>query len=72
MINLFVPSSLMGSEGAAQLGVVRLAFCWRTKPADGDGHETIALLVLVNVMLSIGAPGVGTTVSKLQKPLVSE
>ena len=47
-------------------------FCCNTKSVEGDGQETIAVLVAVIVMASNGAPGVCTTESKLQNPPVTE
>jgi len=38
-----------------------LVFCCRMNPVEGDGHETIAVFVLVSVMASKGAPGVCRT-----------
>ena len=45
-----------------------LAFCCRFHPVEGDGQETVTVLVVVRKMVSNGAPGVCTPESRLQKP----
>ena len=56
MINLFVPSSLMASAGLLQIVVVRLVFCCRFQPVEGEAHQITAVLVVVRVMEREGTP----------------
>ena len=42
MMNLFVPLSVMVSDGVTQLVVFKLVFCCNANPVEGDGHEIIA------------------------------
>jgi len=48
MMNLIVPSLPTLSEGATQVPVVRLVFCCKLKPDEGDGHEIMTVLVAVS------------------------
>jgi len=55
MVMLFVPLFvIMGSLFVVQLVVVKSAFCCRTNPVAGDGHEMTALLILESAMLNDG------------------
>ena len=58
MMNLFVPLSWTGSDGAIQTAEVRVAACCSEKPEVLDGQETKAVFVCVRRMVSNGAPGV--------------
>ena len=58
MMNLFVPLSVTVCGVATQVVALRSPFCCNVKPVEGDGHETMAVLVGVSRMLSSGAPGV--------------
>jgi len=58
-MNLLVPSSVMLSGGVTQFVVVRLVFCCKVQPVDGDGQETHTVLVVVSAMARAGAPGAG-------------
>ena len=71
MMKLIVPLLVTLCTGAIQLVVVKLAFCWRLNPVEGNAHETRALLVAVSAIVSNGAPGV-CTANKLQKPPTRE
>ncbi len=51
--------------------VVKSEFCCRLQPVEGEGQETIAVLVEVSVIVSKGAPGV-CTAKRLQNPPVRE
>ena len=55
-----VPLSLTVSDGVVQLVVLRLVFCWRFQPVEGDGQETMAVLLEVRNIPKAGAPGVWT------------
>ena len=71
MMNLFVPLSV-ADPAEVQLVVRKSVFCWSVKPVEGEGHETTTALVAVRVIVRSGAPGIGTTASKLQKPPASK
>ena len=57
--------------GEPEFVVLRSAFCWRMKPVDGEGHETVAALADVGRMVNSGVPGVCTAMRD-QNPPVSE
>ena len=54
----FVPLSTGVWGTVVQLVVVRFAFCCKTNPVEGEGHEMSTLLVGVREIESNGAPGV--------------
>jgi len=69
---LIVPLSLTVPPKVDQpAALLALLFCCRTKPVEGDGQETVTVL-FERVILSRGAPGVGTTEMRDQKPPVRE
>ena len=59
MMYLMMPLST-GAGPATQLAGLRSLFCWRLHPVEGEGQETIVVLVVVSVMVKSGAPGIGT------------
>jgi len=70
-MNLFVPSSVIDSEGVTQLVVLRLPFCCNVNPVAEDGQETMTVFVGVRRIFNEGKPGVGT-VKTCQNPPLSE
>ena len=71
MMNLFVLSSEVISNGAIQFVLLRSLFCCNTKPVEDDGQETMTVFVDVERMLNNGEPGAWT--AKMAKnPPVSE
>ena len=69
---LVVPLSFGVWPTSVQFAVPKLEFCCKLNPVEGDGQETIAVLVCVSVTVSSGAPGVCTAAIRLQKPPVTE
>jgi len=69
-MNFIEPLSCMVSDGVAQLDVRKSTFCWRPNPVEGDGQETMSVLVDVRVILNRGAPSVWIEAMRLQKPAV--
>ena len=53
-MNLFVPSSPTCSIGALQLADPKLPFSSKTNPAEGNGHDTLTVLLLASEMVSKG------------------
>src|SRR6185295_16649871 len=70
MMSFVVPLSATVSEGDAQFAVARFVFCCRSNPVEGEGQETTTVFVVVRVMVSNGAPGVGTAVMLQKPPLI--
>ena len=71
MINLLVPLSSRVSGGVTQFGGARFVVTCRLNPLEGDGQETFAVLVVVNRIFNVGAPGVWRAYRD-QNPLVTE
>jgi hypothetical protein len=57
------------SEGVTQLVVLRLVFCCKLQPAEGEGQETTTVLVVVAKIFNIGAPGVCTAWNDQNPPI---
>jgi hypothetical protein len=54
MMKRFVPLLLTFSVGATQFVPVRLVLCCRFHPVEGEGQETMTVLVTVEKTLSRG------------------
>src|ERR1051325_3349629 len=66
MMYLMAPLSLTGSRTGSQFLAPRSLFCWRVKPVEGEGHETVRALPGPAEMLREGGGGSYCTVPLIE------